>query len=140
MNLRLQQILDECRSPIARSMLQHLFERDDFAENMRQRLEEKICEQRSRIGFDGDAQTWTDIEDVIANGDQWDEDEDLSELDQTTIESQLRRGTYASKSDSIKTATKKRQNRLTGVKRASSRLNTFHHDEHSSNTQNEGLG
>src|SRR5262249_54995670 len=135
MNPRLQQILDECRSSIARSMLQHLF---DFAENMRQRLEQKICEQRSRIGFDGDAQTWTNIEDVIANGDQW---EDLSELDQTTYErykdraqSQLRRGTYASKSDSIKTATKKRQNRLTGVAGASSRLNRFNNDEYNSNT------
>src|SRR5215469_10328624 len=77
----------------------------------------------------------------------WEEEEELDELDVTTIEryrdraqSQLTRGTYAKRSDNIKTASRKRMNRASGIKKANSRLNTFNNDGHDANTTNEGIG
>jgi len=133
---RLQQILDNAKHPIAKAMLRDLFENDDFKKHMVERLEPLISEQRAKVGWDGNNQVWT-----------WEEEEELDELDVTTIEryrdraqSQLTRGTYAKRSDNIKTASRKRMNRASGIKKANSRLNTFNNDGHDANTTNEGIG
>jgi len=131
---RLQQIIDEKKNPISRAILQGLFEGTNFQKYICQRLEDLVCKKRAGLGYDGNAQVWT-----------WDEDEELDEVDVTTIEryrdraqSQLRRGTYAKRSDNIKTATRKRMNRASGIKKANSRLSHFNNDEYA-NTQTEGI-
>src|SRR5262249_25453256 len=104
--------------------------------SMCQRLEQIVCEKRMQLGYDmSNEGCWT-----------WDEDEELDELDVTTIEryrdlaqSQLRRGTNATKFTKPAVQAKKRQNRLTGVKQATSRLNHFNNSEFA-NTTNEGIG
>jgi len=133
MRPELQKILANAKHPIAKAMLRDLFENDEFKMNMCKRLEQLVCEQRARVGYDMEEGGWT-----------WDEDEELTELGPDILNRyidkssrQLRKGKYGS--GSIKSQVKTRTNRVQGIKKANSRLNTFNNDEHS-NTTNEGIG
>jgi len=131
MHRRLQQILDNAKHPRAKALLQDLFENDDSKKHMCERLEQIVCEQRVRLGYDMTTEAWI-----------WDEEE-LNELGTDLLNRyidkasrQLRKGNYGS--GTIKAQTQKRMNRASGIKKANSRLNTYHTDEYS-NTTNEGI-
>jgi hypothetical protein len=132
---RLQKILDNTSHPRAKELLQDLFENDDFKRSMCQRLEQIICEQRARLGYDMQAGAGAWI---------WDEDEELNELGPDILNRyidkasrQVRKGKYGS--GTIKSQVKNRTNRVQGIKKANSRLSHFNNDEYS-NTTNEGIG
>jgi hypothetical protein len=66
---RLQRILDSKKNPIAKALLRDLFENDDFRKSMCARLEQLLCEQRGRVGYnmqEGGDWTWQD--DELAEG------------------------------------------------------------------------
>jgi hypothetical protein len=117
MDERLKQILDNTEHQIARQILQNIFEARDAHQELYANARDRILEQKNRIWFDGDAMDWVEFGD------------DLAELSHELLDKyhqkasgQLRRGTYAKRTDNIKTATRKRVNRLHGVKKASSVL------------------
>src|SRR5215471_7776220 len=68
MDPRLQQIIDEKKHPISKAILRGLFEDDNFKRYMCQRVEQQICEQRAKLGYDMTNEVWT-----------WGEDEELDE-------------------------------------------------------------
>jgi hypothetical protein len=133
MKKELQQIIDNCSHPKAKQFFEHLFSKhDEIVELFNERAKEKMSEQLDVVTFDDVMLDWSD--------DHLDElGPDLLDRYKDKANAQLRRGTYASKFTKPAVQGKKRQNRLTGVKRATSRLDTFNNDEHA-NTTNEGLG
>jgi hypothetical protein len=113
--------------------LQALFEGTDFQKYICQHLEHIVGKKRAKLGYDMTQECWT-----------WDENEELNELGPDILNRyidkssrQLRKGEYGS--GSIKAQTQKRMNRASGIKKANSRLNSYHTDEYS-NTQTEGIG
>jgi len=138
---KLQQIIDNCKHPKARAFFETLFARhDELMESLNDRANGNIVDKIA-----GQYEKVVDFDEAL-RGVQWDEDEQLDELGPDVLDrykdranAQLRRGTAASKFTKPAVQAKKRQNRLQGVKRASSRLNTFHNSEYS-DTTNEGVG
>src|SRR6516164_4438682 len=141
MKKELQQIIDGCEHPAARRFFEKLFARhDEIIELLNDRANgnvvDEIADQYDNV---------VDFDQALRGWDWNDEEEQIDELDAGTLErykdranSQLRRGTFASKFPKPAIQAKKRANRMQGVKRASSLLNTFNNDEHA-NTTSEGF-
>src|SRR5262249_45059915 len=68
MDARLQQILDNAKHPIAKAILQGLFEDENFKRYMCQRVEPLVARKRAKLGFDMTRECWT-----------WGEDDELEE-------------------------------------------------------------
>lgn len=159
MKKKLQEIIEGCKHPKARAFFETLFARhDEIMESLTGRANGNIVDEIA-----GQYENVVDFNEAL-QGVQWDDDDEDEEFDfiagqsceevikqldelgpdvldryKDRANSQLRRCTSASKFTKPAVQAKKRANRLQGVKRASSRLNTFNNDEHS-NTTNEGLG
>jgi hypothetical protein len=125
MHERLKQIVQNTEHPVARAILEAIFEVRDAKQELYANARDKIIEQKNKIWFDGEACDWVEFGD------------DLAELSAELLDryhqkasGQLRRGTYAKRTDNIKTQTRKRVNRLHGVKKASGTLNQYNTDEY----------
>jgi hypothetical protein len=125
MNPRLQKILDETRHPVARAWVEWLFveQHENVMERLRRAAENKLCEERLQVHesvFGHDA--W-DVDDIPFV--EW---EALDEIGQEVLnryisksQDQLRRGKFGS--GNLRSQVKRRQNRLTGIRRANDRIN-----------------
>ena len=118
MHEKLKQILENTEHPRARAILENILDSHDvIIEQLYANARDRIIEKKEQIWFDGESEQWIEFGD------------DLAELSHELLDKyhqkasgQLRRGTYAKRTDNIKTATRKRVNRLHGVKKASSVL------------------
>jgi len=65
---RLQQIFDSKKNPIAKAILQDLFESDEFRLNMCKRLKQLVSKKRGQLGYNMSEGGWTWNDDELDEG------------------------------------------------------------------------